>query len=885
MEETKPYPPKLFLRFFRGYCHPRIMDDIEGDLIEVYRKRVRKNGKRNADIRFIIDVILLFRPGIIRQAEGYQNLNSYPMYKSYLKIGWRNLIKNKGYSFINIAGLSSGMAVAMLIGLWVFDELSYNTYFKNYDRIAQLTKAVRHQGEYYMGQQHLPYPLIEELQNSYSQNFKHIVPISGPGGFDAVLSISDKMLTKNGMYIGEGAPEMFTWEMVYGNWSGLNDLYSIMISESTSIAFFGDSDPLGKAMKINNNTEVTVTGVFKDFPKNTEFYGIQFFEPWNFYLADAAWVKRQGWDNQFLWIYVEIAPNKTMQEVGANIRKAEMNVIKHLDYMKNVWQNDYDLLLHPMGDWHLFSSFKDGKLQNGPVQMVWFIGSIGVFVLLLACINFMNLSTARSERRAKEVGIRKTIGSIRTQLIGQFFSESFLVVLLSFAVTLTLVYSTLPWFNQLSAKEMNLPLSKPWFWLISMLFILTTGFVAGSYPALYLSSFKPVSVLKGTFRGGRFASIPRRALVVIQFSVSVTLIISSSVIYQQLLFVKNQPVGYTREGLIMVRKKSNDFNTKAEMLRTELKKTGMVSEIAESGGNITDTWSHNGGFEWKGKDPDFKPSFATLNVSPEFGKTVGWEFIEGRDFSPDIASDSVGIILNEAAVEYMQMKDPIGKTLRWSWANRFWGIDPELQIVGVIKDMIMNSPFEPVKPTVYWTYGYERVLLVRIAPGVSASQALPTIEKVFVEVIPDIPFDYKFVDEEYAAKFSNEDRVGQLAAIFAALAIFISCLGLSGLASFIAEQRTKEIGIRKILGASVVNLWKMLSQEFVVLVILSCAIAIPLSYYLLYQGLKTYEIKTEIGWWIFAMAPGGALLITLITVSFQAIKAALANPVKSLRTE
>ncbi|MCW5910247.1 MAG: ABC transporter permease [Cyclobacteriaceae bacterium] len=883
MKSEKPYPPKPALRFLRWFCREDYLEEIEGDLTEVFRKE-SENSPKWAKWKFAWSVIRYFRPEFMKSIKNYQP-NAFGMYKSYFKIGWRNLLRNKGYSFINIGGLATGMAVATLIGLWVFDELSYNTYFKNYDRIAQVTKAVRFEGQYYMGQQYLPYPLIEELQSSYGHNFKHVVPISGPGGFGAVLSTPDKMLTKTGMYIGEGAPEMFTWEMVYGNWSGLNDLHAIMISESVAKAFFGDSDPLGKAMKINNNTEVTVTGVFKDFPKNTEFYGIQFFEPWNFYLADATWVRQQRWENNFLWIYVEIAPNKTMDEAAANIRKAEMKVIQQLDYMKSVWQNDYDLLLHPMRDWRLYSSFKDGKLQNGPVQLVWFIGSIGVFVLLLACINFMNLSTARSEKRAKEVGIRKTIGSIRTQLVGQFFSESFLVVLLSFAVAVTLVYATLPWFNQLSAKEINLPLSNSWFWLSSMFFILVTGFLAGSYPALYLSSFNPISVLKGTFRAGRLASLPRRVLVVIQFSVSVMLIVCTGVIYQQLLFVKDQPVGYTREGLIMMRKRSNDFNTKAETLRTELKKTGMVSEVAESGGNITGTWSHNGGYEWEGKDPDFEASFATLNVSPEFGKTVGWEFIEGRDFSPDIASDSVGIILNEAAAKYMQLKDPVGKTMRWSWANHVWGKDPEFHIVGVIKDMVMNSPFEPVKPTLYFTYGYERVLLMRITPGVSASEALPKIEKAFAEVIPDIPFDYTFVDDEFAAKFSNEERVGQLAALFAALAIFISCLGLSGLASFVAEQRTKEIGIRKVLGASVVNLWRTLSQEFVVLVILSCAIAIPLSYYLLYQALKNYEIKTGIGWWIFAMAMGGALLITLITVSFQAVKAAMANPVDSLRSE
>ena len=882
--QTNPTPPRIFMRFFRWYCSPKLADHIEGDLLEVYGDRLKQSGKRKADIKFVIDVLLLFRPGIINENTSAKRVNTNDMYRSYFKIGWRNIIKNKGYSSINIIGLASGMAVAMLIGLWVHDELTFNTYFKNYERIAQVTKAGQWEGKYMQGQRYLPYPLIEELQTTYAQNFKHVVPISGPGGFDAVLSTPEKMLTKKGMYIGEGAPEMFSWEMVYGDWRGLKDLHAVMISESTAKAFFGGADPLGKPMKINNNTELTVTGVFKDFPRNTELYGLEFFEPWNFYLTDAPFIKKQGWDNHFLFAYVEIAPNKTMDEVAAAIKKAEMKAIEHLDYMQNELKYDYDILLHPMSRWHLYSEYKEGQLQNGPIQFVWFIGSIGVFVLLLACINFMNLSTARSEKRAKEVGIRKTVGSVRGQLVRQFFVEAFLVVLFSFGLTLILVYTTLPWFNELSGKEISFPIDQSWFWIASAGFVLITGTLAGSYPALYLSSFKPITVLKGTYRAARFASIPRKILVVVQFSVSVMLIACTGIVYQQLMFVKDRPVGYTREGLITVRKKSDAFDVKAQTLRTELKNSGAVIDIAESGGSLTGTWSHNGGFSWKGKDPSFEDNFATLNVSPGFGKTVGWEFISGRDFAEDIASDSAGLILNEAAVKYMNLsQDPVGMTIRWT--NRAWGVDQDFHVVGVIKDMLMNSPFEPVKPAVYLTYGYERVLLLRINPEIANGEALPKIEKVFATVIPNIPFDYRFVDLEFDNKFSNEERVGKLAGIFSILAIFISCLGLFGLASFVAEQRTKEIGVRKVLGASIINLWRMLSQEFVWLVVIACVIAIPLAYYVVSTGLQRYEYKTTIGWQIFAAAGGGALLITFLTVSYHAVKAALANPVKSLRTE
>ncbi len=430
---------------------------------------------------------------------------------------------------------------------------------------------------------------------------------------------------------------------------------------------------------------------------------------------------------------------------------------------------------------------------------------------------------------------------------------------------------------------MSKPWYQPWFWIGSFIFFLVTGVLAGSYPALYLSSFKPVRVLKGVFRAGRFASIPRRVLVVLQFTVSVMLIICTGVIYNQLVFVKNRPVGYQREGLLMIPKKSDAFNAKADVLRAELKNSGAVTEISESGGAVTNVWSSNSGFSKNGKNLDQDRGFGTLNVSHDFGRTVGWQFIEGRDFSKEIASDSSGFVINEAAAKFMGLKNPTGQVIHWK--NGPWHMDKDFVILGVIKDMVMDSPFEPVSPTIYFTMGWKNWLMLRVTPGIPMQEALPKIEKVFNSVIPDIPFDYKFASTEYAAKFATEEQIGALAAVFTILAIVISCLGLFGLASFVAEQRTKEIGVRKVLGASVANLWRMLSKEFVVLVILSCVVAIPTAYYILDKGIKQYEYKTEIGWWIFASAAFGALIITLLTVSYQSIKAAMANPVNSLRSE
>lgn len=803
------------------------------------------------------------------------------MLKNYFTIAWRNLVKTKGYSFINIGGLALGMSVALVIGLWVNDELTFNKYHENYDHIAQIMKAGTFQGKHYSGQNYLQYPMLHELQTTYGANFKYVVPRQGT--YESILSIGDKKLSKTGTNIGEDAPDMFSWRMIYGNRSGLKDPQSIMISEATADALFGAGDPVGKTVKLDNEKEVTISGVFEDFPKNSEQYGLQFARPWEAYMMNNPWVKDQGWQNHFFQIYVQIQPNTDFETVDANIRDLELNATRNLDYMKDWLKFNPEVHVNPMSKWHLYSNYKEGTLQNGPIQLVWFIGSIGAFVLLLACINFMNLSTARSEKRAKEVGIRKTLGSVRKQLIAQFFSESFLVVIISFVFALLLVFAALPWFNTISQKAMTLPWNASGFWILSALFLFVTGMLAGSYPALYLSSFNPLKILKGSYRAGRLASMPRKVLVVLQFTVSVTLIASTGVIYHQLLYVKDRPVGYSREGLLMMQKKGKEFYDKFETLRTELKRSGAVEEIADAGGPITTTWSGNGGFSWKGYDPLDEKSFNTLNVSADFGTTVGWKVIDGRTFSRDIASDSSAIILNESAAKEMNLEHPVGETVHWT--NLAWNMDKDFHVVGVIQDMIMNSPFEPVRPAIFLNMGGSGWMYLRVNPDMTTAEALPKIEATFKKVIPNVPFDYKYSTDEYSAKFATEDNIGRLAVVFTTLAIAISCLGLFGLASFVAEQRTKEIGIRKVLGASVTGLWRMLSGEFVVLIIVACLIAVPASYYFLDKGLSTYDYRTDIAWWIFAAASGGALVITLATVSYQAVRAALSNPVNSLRTE
>jgi len=587
------------------------------------------------------------------------------------------------------------------------------------------------------------------------------------------------------------------------------------------------------------------------------------------------------WGNRSFNVYVQLAPNTTMETVNAGLAKFFVNNAPK-GYADAIEKYKAFVQLIPMSKWHLYSEFVNGKPAAGRITFVWLFGIVGFFVLLLACINFINLSTARSEKRAKEVGVRKAIGSGKRQLIFQFLSESFLVVILAFILSAMLLLLSINWFNELADKKIILPFANPVFWLIITTFVVLTGFMAGLYPAIYLSSFQPVKVLKGTIRLGRFAALPRKVLVVVQFSVSVILIIGTVIVYQQIQHARNRPIGYNREGLVTLPMNDPGYKGKYDVLKDELLKTGMVSEMALSNSPITAVYNNSGGFTWQGRDPQKDNDFAICNVTHDFGKTVGWQFTSGRDFSKNFGTDSAAVILNETAVKYMGLKDPINQTIKLD------NSPVSFKVIGVIRDMVMESPYEPVKQTIFFLdYNYSAASQVnmKIKPTVSAGDAVPKIAAVFKKLVPSAAFEYKFVDDEYDKKFSQELRIGQLSGVFAALAIFISCLGLFGLASFVAEQRTREIGIRKVVGASVFNLWKLLSKDFVLLVVISCAIAIPVAYYYMQQWLVKYQYRTEINWWIFAAAIGGALVITLLTVSFQAIKAALANPVKSLRTE
>lgn len=869
-------PPKKPLKFLRWFCREDYLEEIEGDLTELFRKNYSLSP-RSANWSFTWRVMTYFRPEFIKSFSNVSQ-NSHDMYKSYLKIGWRNLRSNKGYSAINVGGLAIGMAVFILIAFWIRDEVTYDKNFTNYDRIARVVQNQTFDGTIQTSfSQALQ--LGPELKNTYGNHFEHVVMSSFPN--DIKLEVGTKKIVKSGSFMEPGITDMLTLKMISGTRGGLENMNSILLSASSARALFGSDDALDKLIRVDNRYDVKVSGVYEDLPENSSFSNLKAILPWQLLMQLEGFDKKLTWGNSWFQLFVQLQPGAEMADVSMAIKDAKL---------KRVLVEDDDakfkpeLFLHPMRNWRLYSDFENGVSIGGGIKYVRMLGTIGAVVLLLACINFMNLSTARSEKRAKEVGIRKSIGSVRQQLINQFFTESMLVALMAVIISLLIVQLALPWFNTVSGKHLSILWTSPLFWLTCFGFALFTGLIAGSYPALFLSSLQPVKVLKGTFKVGRSASLPRQVLVVIQFTVSVTLVISTVVIFSQIRFAQNRPIGYAINGCVSVPVKDQSVIKHYEPLRDELLKTGLVSGVSASEGSITNMGTTNSGFTWAGKDPGVAEEFVTMGINHSFGKVIGWDIIQGRDFSEEVVTDSTGFVVNEAALELMGLKNPVGEVVKW-------GRNGEWKIIGVVKNMITQSPYAAVRPMIFFLRSSKlsfirfNLINLRLNPTAGPDEAISAIAPIFRKYDPENSFDYMFADQEFGKKFSEEKRIGELSFVFTLVATLISCLGLFGLASFMAEQRTKEIGIRKVIGATILDLWRMLSMDFIILVVLASIISIPIAYYFMESWLNGYEYRTQISWWIFFLTGAGAIAITLLTVSYQAIRAARMNPVRSLRSE
>jgi len=868
-------PPRVAEWLLTFFLKGDLLEEVLGDLDEKFYATQEGKPLFRARLNYWYQVINYLRPFALKNSGLLHSIDN-SMYKNYFKIGYRNLLRNKAYSSINIIGLAVGMAVSVLIGIWVHDELSFDKYHTNYNRIAQVMEHVTRNDQ--VGTDlPLPIPLKAELLSKYGDDFETVILAFWSQSL--IISHNELKLTEEGNFMDNEVIETFSFKMLEGGSDALTDPSSIIISESLARKMFKDADPMGESMQIDNEMSVMVTGVYEDLPMNSSLYGLSWIAPFKLWETSQDWVRdsTNDWYNNSFQVYAMISNHANMTEVSEKIKLVKYDNVNETEQALNP-----ELFLHPMTDWHLKSAWENGVQKGGMIQLVVLFGMIGVLVLILACINFMNLSTAQSERRSKEVGIRKAIGSVRGQLVSQFLIESFLVVLLSFTLAIIIVLLIMPFFNQLVDKDLFVPFGNIYFWIISVAFIVITALISGSYPAFYLSSFRPIIVLKGTFKAAGSASLFRKALVVFQFTASIVLIIGTIVISQQIEHAKNRPLGYDLDGTIMIWSNSAGFKSKFDVLRNELKERGAIVEMSESSSPLTNIFSRINNLSWEGKSPDYNPNFGRVAVTPEYGQTIGWELIQGRDFSRDLTVDSESIILNQKAVEEMGMIDPIGKIVKWESDDQ----SIQFEVIGVINNMLVESPFDEVSPMIFTMSKSDmNCMTLKLNPEKSVSASLMSVEEVFKKHIPSVPFDYRFTDQEHGKKFAAEEKMGNLSGVFAILAIIISSLGIFGMASFVAEQRKKEIGVRKVHGASVFDIWKMLAQGFALLVGISFLIAIPITFFTLSDWLEGFHYRIAIHWSVFAFAGLGALLITMITISHHVISAALSNPLRNLRSD
>jgi ABC-type antimicrobial peptide transport system permease subunit len=705
-------------------------------------------------------------------------------------------------------------------------------------------------------------PLAKALQKS-SPQIKYAVVTTYRQ--QNLLAFGNKKVNKEGYVVSDHFFDIFSWQFVKGSAvTALKDPNSIILTEDAAKAFFGNEDPINKMLTIDNTTSVKVSAIVKRAPDNSTFQ-FDWIRTFN-YDDPGTKAAMNEWQSSSWNVFIQTAPNADtalLNKTITQIKRAHGN------------DNISSYFVFPMSRWHLYSDFEDGKNAGGMIEYVRLFSIIAVIILMIACINFMNLSTARSEKRAKEVGIRKTLGSNKRQLISQFFCESLILTLIAFILAVIVVTLLLPSFNILVNKHLSLHIMQPLFWIMAAGIILFTAFVAGSYPALYLSSFNPVKVLKGTVISASKTILPRHILVTSQFIVSILLISATIIVYQQIQYTKDRDMGYNPGGLVMV-PSTRDTDKSFSAIKHELLASGIITGVTRTSSPITEIWWRTGSPDYEGKPANAQIIMGGISTDIDFAKTMGVKMLAGHDFTGTPA-DSASMILNKAAVDVMNLKNPVGVEMRFGRTYT---------VIGVTDNVIMTSPFEPAYPMlmVYDGRGSSRNTM-RIKAGVPAQKAIALLETVFKRYDPSVPFEYKFVDQEFQKKFLTEELIGRLANIFSALAIFICCLGLAGLAAFTIERRFREIGVRKVLGASVQHLLMLISGEFLKLIVIAFVIAAPLTYWVMNSWLNKYSYRINISIWLFIVVGIAMLLLTLVIVSLNTIRAALANPVKALRTE
>ncbi|GAB3698814.1 ABC transporter permease [Spirosoma flavus] len=866
-------PPKIADQLLRLFLSPDRLEEVQGDLHEEFAYQVRRIGEQRARWRYWWDVVGFIRPfSRKRQKIQYSTttLMSPTMFRNYIKIAFRNLAKSKSFSAINTLGLALGMACTLLILLWIQDERSMDAFHANKNQLYRIYMREFFSGEM-QGVIWTPGPLAAELKKEIPE-IQYATAYEWPS--PQTFSVGNKVNKQVTNTAGPDFFKMFSFKLLQGTAeAALKGPNSLAISQSMADAFFGSPEAaIGKSIRFDNRKDLLVTAVFENLPKNST---LQFdcLRNWDGYVADGNdWAK--GWGSTDPLTFFMLRPDADPVKVEAKMK-----------HMLDKFNRDEgkpfhtEVAMQPFHEYYLNSNFKNAQIDGGRIEYVRLFSLVAVFILLIACVNFMNLATARSAKRAKEVGVRKVVGAMRSLLIGQFVGEAMLLTVFSVFLAILLVGLILPAFNTLTGKQIVLPINEPAFWGGLAGLTLLTGLVAGSYPAFFLSSLSPIRILKGTLKFDTKSTWLRQGLVVFQFSLSIILIVGMIIVYRQVDYTQTKNLGYDRENLIHF-PLEGELAKNYDVLKSELGQLPGIKDVSYMTADPASNGAGTEGISWLGSDPNDKVRFTPVGVGFDFAKTMNIQVREGRDFSKAFPADSNRFLINEAALKIIGYKQPIGKPITWGKQKG--------TIVGVVKDFHFQSLHTAIRPLI----GYLRTsrlagnvnAIVRIEAG-KTTEALAQIERICKQLNPNYPFTYTFTDQQYARQYQSEQVVSKLSNYFAFLAIFISCLGLFGLATFTAEQRTKEIGVRKVLGASVTSIIGLLSKDFLKLVAIAILLASPVAWWAMNKWLQDFAYKIDIEWWVFAMAGLVSVVIALLTVSFQSIKAALVNPVKSLRSE
>lgn len=879
----RPEPPRWAIRFFRWYCNDHLLEAVLGDMMELYHRRYHRVGKTRANLLFVLNVILFCQPFAFERKSRSAPKLHYAMFQNYITVIWRSMVRQKMYAIIKISGLALGLAASFLIFLFLRQELSYDKEYVNGNRLYRLYSDF--QGPQPGKGTAFPASIASILESDFPEVEKaaRLIPYNWFNAGNNLFRRDDEpenTYEERFAYADPELLEILEIPMIYGNAAkALLEPNSIVISQREAEKYFPGEDPVGKIVILNNDSKnpYTIGGVMENFPSTSH---LQF----DFLLTLSG---KEFWPGeQTSWCcwnynpYLLVKPGVDVEQFEKKLASIKEYFISYLRENKNQslgdFQKYFSLHLQPVKDIYLKSDGIDDPFRHSDMKYIWLFGGVAFFIVLLACINFINLSTARSANRAKEVGLRKVVGSERSYLVRQFMTESLMYSLIAFVLGIVLVSVTLPYFNAVTDRNLSIPWTAWWLFPMLLSSVLIIGLVAGIYPAFYLSSFKPISVLKGTMSRGSRSSAMRSSLVIFQFTTSIVLIIGTFIIYRQMNFILNTKIGFDKEQVIMIQG-ANTLDRQQTSFKNELLQLPDVQNVTISDYlPVTGTTRDFNTFWREGKSQEEKGiSAQRWRVDDDYISTLGMKLLEGRNFMEEMASDSQAIIINQAMVRELGLKHPVGeRIMNWS----------AYTVIGVVEDFNFESMKGKIEPLCLVRGNGGSIVAVKIKSG-NMHEIIQEVTTTWKKFMPNQPIRYTFLDERYARMYDDVQRTGSIFAGFAILAVFIACLGLFALSAFMVEQRNKEISIRLVLGASIRNIFQLLTGNFVKLVLISFCIATPLAWLMMKQWLEDYAYRIPITWDVFVLAGLVAILIALLTISYQSVRAALVNPSATLRSE